>query len=910
MSKDIKFFNPAKKGEIHELKQDLDSGKPDKQKSALKSVIAAMTVGKDVSVLFPDIVKCIQTPDLELKKLVYLYLMNYAKSQPDLAILAVNTFVTDSTRNPNPLIRALAIRTMGCIRVEKITEYLCQPLHQALKDADPYVRKTAVICVAKLYDISPELVTRQGFLDALLDKLEDINPMVVSNAVAALSEINEQSPEPVLILNANKLNRIIVALDDCTEWGQIYILNCLATYKPRDSREAEGITERVASRLNHNNSAVVLAAIRVLMNFLDYVKSSEVTLLLCRKMSSPLGTLLSREPEIQYVALRNISLILQKRPNALDYDMENFFCKYSDPIYVKMEKLEIMIMLASDKTIDHVLLELKRYATEADVEFVRKAIRAIGRCAIKLQNAAERCIHVLLELIQSDEKYNAVVQEAIVVIKDIFRKYPNRYESIIGQLCENLSSLDEPEAKAAMIWIIGEYADRIENADELLYGFLESFLDESLNVQLQLLTATVKLFLKRPKTSKNMVLNVLNMVTQECDNPDLRDRGFFYWRLLTDPKTARSVVLADKPLIEDDTHLIDQSILDDLVSSLSSVASVYHKPAEAFVSRSKRPIRRAAQEEAPVERDGVIIEDTLPPAALLQIDSTPSPAGTVDLLSGLGLNPSTPSPSYSSSSSSSSSSAFGVAAAPVAAAPPQTSAPAPDLTLEAKVILPADKGDGMQLTAAFALRSGQLYYLLTITNQSSAPISQFVIQFNKNVFGLAPAGTLPANPINPGQSSDFVLPLSYGSLFSPPGSASPFLQIGLKNNIKLYFFQDVLPFRLFFRSTGRFEKKEFLDLWKSLPPTTEVETVINNLRSNDVERVQRHLEANHVFTIAIRKLEDKNVLYSSFVLHDGAVVLLELNFVPTSNDCSATIKTQHSNSTAVVIEVLNALLRA
>jgi AP-1 complex subunit beta-1 len=82
-----------------------------------------------------------------------------------------------------------------------------------------------------------------------------------------------------------------------------------------------------------------------------------------------------------------------------------------------MEKLEIMIMLASDKTIDHVLLELKRYATEADVEFVRKAIRAIGRCAIKLQNAAERCIHVLLELIQSDEKYNAVVQEAIVVIK-------------------------------------------------------------------------------------------------------------------------------------------------------------------------------------------------------------------------------------------------------------------------------------------------------------------------------------------------------------------------------------------------------------------------------------------------------------------------------------------------------------
>lgn len=52
-----------------------------------------MTVGKDVSMLFPHVVNCMQTEDLELKKLVYLYLINYAKTQPDLAIMAVNTFV-------------------------------------------------------------------------------------------------------------------------------------------------------------------------------------------------------------------------------------------------------------------------------------------------------------------------------------------------------------------------------------------------------------------------------------------------------------------------------------------------------------------------------------------------------------------------------------------------------------------------------------------------------------------------------------------------------------------------------------------------------------------------------------------------------------------------------------------------
>ncbi len=80
-------------GEIHELKEELRAMDRGKRKAAVKKVIAAMTVGKDVSMLFPDVVNCMQTEDLELKKLVYLYLINYAKTQPDLAIMGVNTFV-------------------------------------------------------------------------------------------------------------------------------------------------------------------------------------------------------------------------------------------------------------------------------------------------------------------------------------------------------------------------------------------------------------------------------------------------------------------------------------------------------------------------------------------------------------------------------------------------------------------------------------------------------------------------------------------------------------------------------------------------------------------------------------------------------------------------------------------------
>eukprot|EP00761_Pharyngomonas_kirbyi_P004558 gb/GECH01004563.1/.p1 GENE.gb/GECH01004563.1/~~gb/GECH01004563.1/.p1 ORF type:complete len:1516 (+),score=434.63 gb/GECH01004563.1/:1-4548(+) len=575
------FFQGTKRGEISEWKAELNSDKADRRKEAVKKVIAAMTVGKDVSILFADVVKCVSTSSIELKKLVYLYIMNYAKTQPELAIMAVNTFVKDATHD-NTLIRALAVRTMGCIRVDRITEYLAEPLRQAMRDSEPYVRKTAAVAVAKLFDINNDLVVEQGFIDSLRDLLRDANPMVVANAVAALSEVAEKSSAVPLDLEGDLVNTLLAALNECTEWGQVFILDALVHYRPASGKEAETLCERILPRLSHANSAVVLSAVKVILRNLHVIKSGEQRKVLLGKLAAPLVTLLTSQPEVQYVALRNINIIAQKYPSLLAPQIKVFFCKYNDPIYVKMEKLDIMVQLASERNINNVLSEFKEYATEIDVEFVRRSVGAIGRCAVKLENAGPRCIDVLLELIGT--KVNYVVQEAIIVIRDIFRRYPGQYEKIIGTMCENLDTLDEPEAKAAMIWIIGEYAQHIANADELLEMFVDTFHDESTSVQLQLLTAIVKLFLKRPSDTKALLESVLKLCMEETDNPDLRDRGYVYWRLLrSDATAARRVVLSQKPEITDDSSRLEPDLLDQLLLQLSSLASVYHKPPELFV---------------------------------------------------------------------------------------------------------------------------------------------------------------------------------------------------------------------------------------------------------------------------------------------------------------------------------------
>uniref|UniRef100_A0A8C5BK66 Adaptor related protein complex 1 subunit beta 1 n=1 Tax=Gadus morhua TaxID=8049 RepID=A0A8C5BK66_GADMO len=842
---------------IFELKAELNSDKKEKKKEAVKKVIASMTVGKDVSALFPDVVNCMQTDNLELKKLVYLYLMNYAKSQPDMAIMAVNTFVKDC-EDPNPLIRALAVRTMGCIRVDKITEYLCEPLRKCLKDEDPYVRKTAAVCVAKLHDINAQLVEDQGFLDTLKDLISDSNPMVVANAVAALSEIAESHPNSNLLdLNPQSINKLLTALNECTEWGQIFILDCLANYTPRDDRESQSICERVTPRLSHANSAVVLSAVKVLMKFMEMLpKDLDYYGTLLKKLAPPLVTLLSAEPELQYVALRNINLIVQKRPEILKHEMKVFFVKYNDPIYVKLEKLDIMIRLASQANIAQVLAELKEYATEVDVDFVRKAVRAIGRCAIKVEQSAERCVSTLLDLIQT--KVNYVVQEAIVVIKDIFRKYPNKYESVIATLCENLDSLDEPEARAAMIWIVGEYAERIDNADELLESFLEGFHDESTQVQLQLLTAIVKLFLKKPTETQELVQQVLSLATQDSDNPDLRDRGYIYWRLLsTDPVAAKEVVLAEKPLISEETDLIEPTLLEELICHIGTLASVYHKPPSAFVEGSRGvqhkriPIRNIGGSPSMGSGFGA-------PAAVMPSSLNAPVGGGLGDLFDLGGGVGMPMGTF---------------------VPPKT------------LWLPAMKGKGLEIMGTFARRAGVIQMEMTLTNKAMSVMTDFAIQFNRNSFGLAPAGPLQVpTPLSPNQTIDVSLPLNNGgpvmkmeplnNLQVLPWMALAFLTSHSNCiSVKCYFstFQGREEFGHELRSVSLWsaDRQVFLATWKDIPNENEAQFQINDCHLNS-DAASNKLQGSNVFTIAKRTVEGQDMLYQSMKLTNGICVLTEL----------------------------------
>ncbi|XP_065832021.1 AP-3 complex subunit beta-2-like [Oscarella lobularis] len=126
---------------LEELKKMLDGNKDGQKLESMKRIIGMIAKGRNVSALFPAVVKNVVSKNPEIKKLVYVYLMRYAEEEPDLALLSISTF-QKALKDPNQLIRASALRVLSSIRVPVIVPIMMLALKECVTDMSAFVRKT------------------------------------------------------------------------------------------------------------------------------------------------------------------------------------------------------------------------------------------------------------------------------------------------------------------------------------------------------------------------------------------------------------------------------------------------------------------------------------------------------------------------------------------------------------------------------------------------------------------------------------------------------------------------------------------------------------------------------------------------------------------------------------------------
>ncbi|XP_041859159.1 AP-4 complex subunit beta-1 [Melanotaenia boesemani] len=513
---------------VRELKRALSN--PNIQSDALRyrniifKVIRVMSQGVNVSDLFSEMVKACATVDVVQKKLVYVFLCSYATLNPELSLLVINTLRKDC-QDPNPMVRSLALRNMSNLRLPSLVEYVEQPLAAGLRDRAACVRRVAVLGWAKLHNLQPNSDIDATVVNELYNLLRDPDPVVMVNCLRALEEILKE--EGGVVINKPITHHLLNRLKDCDIWGQCEVLRVLQRYHPQSEDELFDILSLLDTSLISSHPPVMAATLSLFLSLSSGLPA--VSLAALQRVCGPLlAACGSGSREMKFAALCHIQLLLRSVPGLMAAHYKRFFCGYAEPAFIKQRKMQVLVELVNDENVAMLLDELKGYCTDVNTDTAQAAITAIGRIG---RSYSDRCLKILTELLhlKQDHITSAVVQ----TMRDLVWVCPQCSDTVCCALegCEE--TLTDSQGKQALLWLLGVYGERVSGAPYTLEVFIDGVRTEAfLGVKMELLTATMRLFLCRPAETQDMLGRLLHYCIEEETDMCVRDQAFLYYRLL------------------------------------------------------------------------------------------------------------------------------------------------------------------------------------------------------------------------------------------------------------------------------------------------------------------------------------------------------------------------------------------
>uniref|UniRef100_A0A3Q4BPS6 Beta-adaptin appendage C-terminal subdomain domain-containing protein n=1 Tax=Mola mola TaxID=94237 RepID=A0A3Q4BPS6_MOLML len=493
-------------------------------RNTILKVIRAMSQGVDVSGLFSEMVKACATVDIVQKKLVYIFLCSYATLNPELSLLVINTLRKDC-QDPNPMVRSLALRNMTNLRLPSLVEYVEQPLTAGLRDRAACVRRVAVLGLAKLHNLQPNSDIDAAVVNELYGLLRDPDPVVMVNCLRALEEILKQ--EGGVAINKPITHHLLNRLKDTDVWGQCEVLRILQRYQPQSEDELFDILSLLDASLVSPHLLVMAATLNLFFSLCFTLPA--VCLAALERVHVPLlAACGSVSREMRFTALCHIQLLLRSLPGLMGVHYKRFFCGYAEPAYIKQRKMQVLVELVNDENVEILLDELKGYCTDVNTDTAQAAISALGRIG---RSYSDRCLEVLIGLLTLKQKHitSAVVQ----TMRDLIWVCPQCSHTVCLALegCEE--ALQDSQGRQALLWLLGVYGEQVANATYTLEVFVDGVSSEaSVGVKMELLTATMRLFLCRPAETHDMLGRLLHYCIEEEADMCIRDQALLYYRLL------------------------------------------------------------------------------------------------------------------------------------------------------------------------------------------------------------------------------------------------------------------------------------------------------------------------------------------------------------------------------------------
>ena len=501
--------------------------------SGMKCVMALVAAGDDGSVYFADVVKNVTLTNARVRALVMLYVEKYAESEPDTALLSINS-VQKLLADKAPNVRAASIRTLGGIRIPEIASLLLLCIKRTLTDRLPEVRSATALAIGSAFTI--EGIQKLQLLKHLATLMGDASPLVVGSAVKVFFSLK---PQLLRILrtrtwapvhaNFKRYVRLLLDLDD---WSRAMLTDLLVEYClkfiPRPtlvvgdgSREAlpddfasfpkeyecemdqdlKSFVHSLGTATYSSSTIVVLSAVRALVTLATPRDVSEGGF---PKILIKLIAATASEPE-KLQLLQLILMLASCMPEEFQGAARKFFLHPNDSTHVAKCKLQILLALFTDDSALYIIKELQYNATSYRREIAQNAVQAIGFCCQKSSRWTDRILYWCL-LQMEDSLSGSILADLLKVVRFLLQQKQaaslnaeqvTRTVYKLSMVLDNRKSRLSEEAKASIIWTIGEFTQVTNNiiGPDVLRRSLKSYAQEPEKVRFELLLLAAKAYL-------------------------------------------------------------------------------------------------------------------------------------------------------------------------------------------------------------------------------------------------------------------------------------------------------------------------------------------------------------------------------------------------------------------------------
>lgn len=449
--------------------------------------------------------------------------------------MAVNTLVKDS-KESNPVVRALAIRTLCSVDHEAFVEHRLTCVTDGLKDSSAYVKRTALMACITLFRVGTDGFHECGMVNRFYEMIRDSDPIVVVNSLLALDEVLKT--EGGIVLNKKIVGYLLTRMGEFTPWGLVYVTKLLQKYIPKSEDEIFDLMNILDPFLDHNSVPVSVNTLELfigLMREMPHLREEVFQ----RSQNAFLSMCSSGNPEQATASIQFCNSYPEILPKILAPSYKTLFCKFKDPICLKVEKLKFVIRLINVENFKDVLEEVVVNSSDKSAEVSLVAIQSLGKLVTDLPDLSDKLLKAFKNLLHSQEEY--VVSNTLQVLVTLTSQNMVIVNELGDQLCLIARQQSDNEGRHAALYLIGQIDNGSSEVLCVMEDFIEQFDDLDNKVKGQLLMTGVRMFCRRPAEFQNVLSELFELCSDSNDRDLIQQVKFYYSIFEANAQTAKQI---------------------------------------------------------------------------------------------------------------------------------------------------------------------------------------------------------------------------------------------------------------------------------------------------------------------------------------------------------------------------------